>query len=128
MPYPPMEVKIVPHATRRTHYKKTKNKKQKGGNWEFEYYTNNRSNSWVDNGILYLKPTLTNNTYGDAFLTSGTLDLGGSGLADSCTAAFEYGTSKRMFPLICFAPSTNTQACPLFFAPSPNRLSSSGNP
>jgi hypothetical protein len=30
-----------------------------GGNWEFEYYINNRSNSFVENGTLMIKPTLT---------------------------------------------------------------------
>ncbi len=30
-----------------------------GGNWEFEYYMNNRSNSFIDNGTLIIKPTLT---------------------------------------------------------------------
>jgi hypothetical protein len=30
-----------------------------GGNWEFQWYTNNRSNSWVEDGVLNLKPTLT---------------------------------------------------------------------
>ena len=30
-----------------------------GGNWEFEWYVNNRTNSFVDNGVLYLQPTLT---------------------------------------------------------------------
>ena len=28
-----------------------------GGNWEFEYYTNNRSNSYVRGGVLYMQPT-----------------------------------------------------------------------
>ena len=32
-----------------------------GGNWEFQYYTNNRSNSYVSDGVLYLKPTLVTN-------------------------------------------------------------------
>ena len=45
------------------------------GNKEFQYYTNNRSNSFVKEGRLNLKATLTNNTFGDDFLTSGTLDL-----------------------------------------------------
>ena len=30
-----------------------------GGNWEFEYYMNNRSNSYTRNSVLYIKPTLT---------------------------------------------------------------------
>ena len=29
-----------------------------GGNWEFQIYRNNRTNSFVENGILHLKPTL----------------------------------------------------------------------
>jgi len=35
-----------------------------GGNGEFEYYANNRSNSYVRNSILYLKPTYTNDATG----------------------------------------------------------------
>lgn len=46
-----------------------------GGNGEFQYYANNRSNSFIRDGALYLKPTLTTDTYGEGFLTSGTLDL-----------------------------------------------------
>ena len=36
-----------------------------GGNWEFQYYTNNRTNSFVDDGVLYLQPTLTEHTIGE---------------------------------------------------------------
>jgi hypothetical protein len=36
-----------------------------GGNWEFEWYVNNRSNSYVKNSVLYLKPTLTEDAIGD---------------------------------------------------------------
>jgi len=63
-----------------------------GGNWEFEYYVNNRSNSYVRDGILYLKPTLTNNTWTKpGYLTSGVLDMGGETPADRCTAGMDYG-------------------------------------
>jgi len=31
---------------------------------EFQLYTNNRSNSYVENGVLYLQPTLTSDTIG----------------------------------------------------------------
>lgn len=48
-----------------------------GGNKEFQVYVNNRSNSFVRDGSLYLKPTLTADTYGEYFLTDGTLDLWG---------------------------------------------------
>ncbi len=63
-----------------------------GGNWEFEYYTNNRTNSYVKNGILYIKPTLTNNTFtAPGFLNSGTIDLWGGEPADVCTSNAFYG-------------------------------------
>ncbi|XP_057295319.1 beta-1,3-glucan-binding protein-like [Hydractinia symbiolongicarpus] len=56
------------------------------GNNEFQFYTNNRSNSFVRNGKLFLKPTLTNDTYDDDFLTSGTLDLWGTYTGNYCTS------------------------------------------
>ena len=57
-----------------------------GGNGEFQYYTNNRSNSFVKDSTLYLKPTLTKDTFGEHFLTHGTLDLWGqSGPHSTCT-------------------------------------------
>ncbi|XP_050408378.1 beta-1,3-glucan-binding protein [Patella vulgata] len=65
-----------------------------GGNWEFEYYTNNRSNSYVRNGILYLKPTLTADAHDEAFLQHGTLDLWGAGPYDTCTGNAFYGCSR----------------------------------
>lgn len=42
-----------------------------GGNWEFQIYWNNRSNSWTDNGVLYLKPTFTADYIGEANLRNG---------------------------------------------------------
>lgn len=53
------------------------------GNNEFQYYANNRSNSFVKEGRLHLKATLTNNTFDDQFLSSGTLDLWA---ANKCTS------------------------------------------
>ena len=53
-----------------------------GGNGEFQVYVNNRSNSFVRDGSLFLKPTLTQDTYGEPFLTSGELDLWG----ERCTS------------------------------------------
>ena len=55
------------------------------GNKEFQYYTNNRTNSYIKDRCLYLKPTLTNDTYDDNFLTSGTLDLWGTNPFSDCT-------------------------------------------
>jgi beta-glucanase (GH16 family) len=64
-----------------------------GGNWEFQWYTNNRSNSFVEDGILYIKPTLTTETIGAENLAGGDyrLDLWGSQPADSCTGNAFYG-------------------------------------
>ncbi|EAT38986.1 AAEL009178-PA [Aedes aegypti] len=56
-----------------------------GGNWEFQYYLNNRKNSYVENGILYIRPTLLADETGEEFLTSGTLNLNGGSPYDSCT-------------------------------------------
>jgi hypothetical protein len=68
-----------------------------GGNWEFEYYVNNRSNSYVENGTLVLMPTYTADTIG-ADEVSGivptTLELWGSQPADVCTGNSFYGCSR----------------------------------
>ena len=53
-----------------------------GGNWEFEWYVNNRSNSYVKNGILYLKPTLTEDAIGETTLRTGTVDIWGASPAE----------------------------------------------
>ncbi|KAG5674655.1 hypothetical protein PVAND_004609 [Polypedilum vanderplanki] len=45
---------------------------------EFQWYTNNRSNSFVEDGNLNLRPTLTADDFGEYFLYSGTLDLHGA--------------------------------------------------
>jgi beta-glucanase (GH16 family) len=62
-----------------------------GGNWEFQYYTNNRSNSYVRDGNLFIKPTLTEDKYGAGFVSSGTLDLWGGTPASVCTSNAYYG-------------------------------------
>jgi hypothetical protein len=48
-----------------------------GGNWEFEWYTNNRSNSYVRDGILYIKPTLTEDAIGHETMVSGDVNIWG---------------------------------------------------
>lgn len=66
-----------------------------GGNWEFQYYTNNRSNSFVRDGVLFLKPTLTSELVGDESLMHGTeLNLWGSTPADMCTGNAFYGCQR----------------------------------
>ncbi|KAJ8969729.1 hypothetical protein NQ317_003328 [Molorchus minor] len=67
-------------------------------NWEFEYYLNNRTNSYADDGILHIKPTLLADETGEEFLTSGTLELYGGAPADQCTNAAQYGCSRTGSP------------------------------
>ena len=59
-----------------------------GGNWEFQAYSNNRSNSYVKDGVLYLQPTLLADDIGaDSVVKDGsTLDYWGGTPADLCTA------------------------------------------
>jgi len=66
-----------------------------GGNWEFQYYSNNRTNSYVKNGILYIKPTLLSDAIGEANVESGyTLDIWGLFPASLCTGNGFYGCSR----------------------------------
>lgn len=68
-----------------------------GGNWEFEYYVNNRSNSYVDNGILFLAPTLTADRIGEDAVSGAvptTLDIWGGTPSDVCTSNAFYGCSR----------------------------------
>lgn len=64
-----------------------------GGNWEFEAYSNNRTNSYVDNGVLYIQPTLLADDIGaDNMVKDGTtLDYWGGTPADLCTGPNFYG-------------------------------------
>jgi hypothetical protein len=54
----------------------------RGGNGEFQYYRNNRTNSYVKDGVLYIKPTLTSDQYGEDFLYKGKLNLRSEGCTD----------------------------------------------
>jgi len=45
-------------------------------------YYNNRSNSYVKDSTLIIKPGLTSEQYGEGFLTSGVLNLHGGAPAD----------------------------------------------
>ena len=42
-----------------------------GGNWEFQVYENNRTNSFVRDGVLTIKPTLLEERIGVANLRNG---------------------------------------------------------
>ena len=66
-----------------------------GGNWEFQYYTNNRSNSYVKDGHLYLHPTLLADDIGEANVMNGyRMDIWGGSPADYCTGPYFYGCTR----------------------------------
>jgi beta-glucanase (GH16 family) len=65
-----------------------------GGNWEFEWYTNSRYNSYTEDGFLYIKPTLLADENGEDFLSSGQLDINGGSPADECTNPQWYGCAR----------------------------------
>lgn len=62
-----------------------------GGNWEFQWYVNNRSNSYVKDSVLYIKPTLTEDAIGETTMRTGTVDIWGLSDADKCTGNMFYG-------------------------------------
>ena len=54
-----------------------------GGNWEFEMYVNNRTNSFVKEGVLHIQPTFTADFLGsETLMKTGELDLWGASPAD----------------------------------------------
>lgn len=57
-------------------------------------YHNSRTNSYVKDGVLIIKPTLTNDLYGDNFVETGTLSLLGGSPADECTNPAYYGCER----------------------------------
>ncbi|XP_063442128.1 beta-1,3-glucan-binding protein-like [Mytilus trossulus] len=46
-----------------------------GGNWEFQIYSPEPTNTFVRNGVLHLKPTTTADKFGENFLHHGILDM-----------------------------------------------------
>jgi len=69
-----------------------------GGNWEFQIYDNNRSNSYVRDGILYINPTLTEDMYGEGFVNHGRIDLWGGTDANFCTQNEWWGCDRTGNP------------------------------
>ncbi|CAH2003596.1 unnamed protein product [Acanthoscelides obtectus] len=61
-----------------------------GGNWEFEWYSPDKRNSYVQNGVLHIKPTLLADEKGNDFLYKGTITIP----ANQCTNAADYGCSR----------------------------------
>ncbi|PSN57618.1 Beta-1, partial [Blattella germanica] len=68
-----------------------------GGRYhEFQMFVNNRSNSFVQNGILHIRPTFTEDVFGQDALYNGILDLRGSALSgEKCTNPVNNGCYKH---------------------------------
>lgn len=67
-----------------------------GGNWEFQAYLNNRSNSYVHDNTLFIKPTLTAEytADGENFIKYGTLSLWAGTEYEDCTNNGNYGCER----------------------------------
>jgi hypothetical protein len=67
-----------------------------GGNWEFQAYTNNRSTSFVENGVLHLKPLLMRDVIGEENVKGNNfrLSMWGSSPADMCTGNEYWGCER----------------------------------
>lgn len=48
------------------------------GAYDFQWFDNNRSNSFVQNGKLHIRPTLVADIFGEDFLTQGRLNIYGA--------------------------------------------------
>ena len=68
-----------------------------GGNWEFEYYSNNRTNSYVKGGILYIQPTLLADDIGEDNVKGNDyiMDIWGGTPAAYCTSNAFYGCLRQ---------------------------------
>jgi hypothetical protein len=63
-----------------------------GGNWEFQLYDNNRTTTFVKDGVLNIKPVLTSDKIGEAAVRNGgSINLWGGSPADYCTENSFYG-------------------------------------
>lgn len=55
-----------------------------GGNAEFQWYVNDRANSFTTDGNLHLKPTYTADVYSEAFLNSGHVEIPSNECSEGC--------------------------------------------
>ena len=76
-----------------------------GGNWEFQMYVNSRDNSYVRDGVLFIKPTLTTDVLGESLVRGAgpqwqdnTVDLWGTGPANECTGNQFFGCFRTATP------------------------------
>lgn len=66
-----------------------------GGNWEFEMYRNNRTNSFIRDGVLYLQPSLTAEAIGENAMKTGDMAIWGNDPSSYCTSNAFYGCERN---------------------------------
>lgn len=71
-----------------------------GGNDEFQWYVNDRENSYTSGGIFHIKPTFTADLFGDNFLTSGRVVIP----PDQCTDSSNGGCDRQGTPQYIIHP------------------------
>eukprot|EP00916_Digyalum_oweni_P008853 GHVL01014792.1.p1 GENE.GHVL01014792.1~~GHVL01014792.1.p1 ORF type:complete len:450 (+),score=24.77 GHVL01014792.1:43-1392(+) len=78
-----------------------------GGGNEFNMYTPEAVNSYVKNGELYIRPTLTTDRFGDNFLKNGNLDV--KAVWGTCTGSARDGCMRHgsKIPVIMSASLTS---------------------
>lgn len=62
-----------------------------GGNWEFQWYVDDRLNSYTTEGNLHIKPTLTSDIFGESFLTTENVKIS----PEKCTDSHHYGCERQ---------------------------------
>lgn len=62
-----------------------------GGNFEFQWYVNDRFNSYTTGGILHLRPSFTSDIFGEEFITSGRVFI----LPNECTESYNNGCDRQ---------------------------------
>ncbi|XP_055374593.1 beta-1,3-glucan-binding protein-like isoform X2 [Condylostylus longicornis] len=65
-----------------------------GGNWEFQWYVNNKTNAFAKNGLLHIHPTFTSDVFGEDFLSSGVAEIP----PDQCTNPAFNGCKREGTP------------------------------
>lgn len=72
-----------------------------GGNYEFQWYVNDRFNSFTVGGILHLRPTFTSDTFGEGFLSTGRVVIPPNECTDSSNNGCDrQGTWDHIIPPI----------------------------
>ncbi|GAB5360655.1 hypothetical protein AAMO2058_000645800 [Amorphochlora amoebiformis] len=67
-----------------------------GGNWEFEWYGNNRANnSFVENGTLFLQATLSEEFFNESPTTQNLVLQPGGTFPDQCTDGNDFGCRRQ---------------------------------